>query len=204
MRVAASKIPAPAAAGTIRNSKTSPLSVLNKLKNGGGIQDSTVPDSPPTTSQTTPSAPKASQADLQAKLDEMKKTLRFDQVAGFLQGEGKALQDAPALTESFLNLVKMKQWVDSEMDAATLSNPVNVNIIIDGAQVPVSVYRGGAIGSYTVLNTTSGQTSEVPFENFGAAGAQSLVQGLISHPIRQADPNASVWLAEFQRQYPNP
>ncbi len=201
IKVAANKIPPSAAPGSVRNSKNSPLNQLTKSKLGSALAGAAPQEDASTATEIAP-PPKATKVELQAKLDDLKKSYAFDQVAAYLAGDGKTLPDAPAMEESFLQLVKMKQWLDGEMDSSTLSNPVGATMMIDGAQVPVTMYRGSSLGSYTMLNTASGQTQEVRFADLGTLGIQNLVQGVISHPIRQTEPNASVWLAEFQRQYP--
>ena len=172
------------------------------------IKDSSAPspDSSATTAESTSggsiapaSAPSAT--DVASKYESLKKGFAFDQVVAFLQADGKSLPEAASLTQIFTDFVQMRQWVDSELDAATYNNPVSTTLTIDGSQMQVSVYRGSSVGSYTVLNGASGQTEVVSFADLGASGIAAVVQSLVSHPITQAQPNAPIWLSEFDKQY---
>ncbi len=163
-----------------------------------GSDDSGDASSSPTIVPTT--APNT--GELAARLDSLKKSMAFDQVVAFLQGDGKAMPDSAVLLQTFSELVQMKQWVDSEVEVATYNNPVPATFTVNGSQVQASLYRGSSPGSYTLLNSASGETQSVAFADLGVSGIGAVVQSLISHPISQSQPSAPAWLAEFQRQYP--
>ena len=170
---------------------------LESMVNAGADNPSDTSSSP----QIAPANP-PNTGDLAARLDTLKKSMAFDQIVAFLQGEGKGISDSTVLAQTFAELVQMKQWVDAEMNTATYNNPVPATFTLNGSQVQVSLYRGSGPGTYTLLNGASGETQSVAFTDLGASGIAAVVQSLISHPISQTQPAAPAWLAEFQRQYP--
>jgi len=197
-------IPAAAKPGSALNDPNAPVRMwaTNKDKTTAGSTTSgniTGSDSPP---PVTNPAKGTNAADLNARLDSLKKAYAFDQVVTFLQGEGKSLPDAANLGQTYTDLAQMKQWIDGEVNSASGSNPIPVNLNINGTPTDVSLYHGSGPGSYTVLNAGTGQSQIVDFASLGSVGITALAQSLAGHPITQPQPKAQAWIGEFQQQYP--
>ena len=207
VKMAANKgIPASAKPGSVMKDPNAALQIMtqNRMKKlrGGGTDSNTNDSAPPTNTAppiTGGPAP-ASAADLQAKLDGMKGQFAFDQIAAFLQTDGKTLANAGTLAQSFADLSEMKRWVDSEVNAATASNKISCSLIMNGSPTDVGIYRDPSGAGYTVETATGVQS--VQFAQFGAAGIATIIQALATHPITNVQPNAQKWIGEFQQIYP--
>ncbi len=148
----------------------------------------------------TPPAAGATTAELGAKFDSLKRAYAFADIVTFLQGDGKALPDSESQAQTFGDLSEMKEWMDTQVNAATASDPISVTLPVDGTPTQVSVYRDPTGTGYTIL-TTAGERV-LPFNQFGNAGIVALAQAIIAHPITQGQPKAEAWIGEFQQQYP--
>ena len=173
---------------------------MKKIKGGATDSATDASSSTNTNAPITGGTAPVSVAELQAKLDGMKTQLEFDQIAAFLQAEGKTLPNAATMAQSFSDLSEMKHWIDGEVNAATASNKISCSLIMNGSPTEVGIYRDPSGAGYTV--ETAAGVQSVPFAQFGAAGIAAIIQSLAAHPITNVQPNAQKWLGEFQQLYP--
>lgn len=198
VRMAANKgIPPSAKPGSAMMDKDAAVRILAKgLHKGEKPEAPPNPDKTSTTVATTPTV-----SELTARLESLKKSLSFEQVALFLTTEGKVLPDAENQSLTYNDLAQMKLWMDSEVNGATASNKIPISLTLNGAPTEVSIFRDPSGSGYTVENT-HGEQQVVRFSQLGTQGITAIANALIQHPVLHAQPKAPNWLSEFQQQYP--
>ncbi|MEZ0327704.1 MAG: adenylate/guanylate cyclase domain-containing protein, partial [Fimbriimonas sp.] len=83
----------------------------------------------------TTTAPTITTSDAQKRIDDLKRSYAFAEIADYLMAEGRVLPDAGAMHDKYWKLAQMRAWMEAAIQASTGSDMIQAQLSIGAADI---------------------------------------------------------------------